>query len=72
MNLHLKEIGAQVASGAHVLLVCDGAGWHQRGKKKRFAIQNRADTAREVNMWESRLSSFDAFVNGPDNFFKSH
>jgi hypothetical protein len=33
MNLHLEEIGTQVAPGAHALLVCDGAGWHQRGKK---------------------------------------
>jgi hypothetical protein len=39
---------------------------------KLFASQNRADTAREVNMWESCLSNFDTFVNGPDNFFKSH
>jgi hypothetical protein len=33
MNLHLTEISTQVAPGAHALLVCDGAGWHQRGKK---------------------------------------
>ena len=33
MNLHLKEIGTQVTPGARALLVCDGAGWHQRGKK---------------------------------------
>ena len=33
MNLHLQEISTQVAPGAHALLVCDGAGWHQRGKK---------------------------------------
>ena len=33
MNLHLQEISTQVACGAHTLLVCDGAGWHQRGKK---------------------------------------
>jgi hypothetical protein len=33
MNLHLKEISTQVTPGAHALLVCDGAGWHQRGKK---------------------------------------
>jgi len=33
MNLHLAEISTQVAPGAHALLVCDGAGWHQRGKK---------------------------------------
>ena len=33
MNLHLEEISAAVAPGAHAVLVCDGAGWHQRGKK---------------------------------------
>jgi hypothetical protein len=33
MNLHLEEISTQVEPGAHALLVCDGAGWHQRGKK---------------------------------------
>ena len=33
MNLHLKEISAEVAPDAHAVLVCDGAGWHQRGKK---------------------------------------
>lgn len=33
MNAHLKEISAEVAPGAHAVLVCDGAGWHQRGEK---------------------------------------
>ena len=33
MNLHLREISAKVAPGAHAVLVCDGAGWHQKGKK---------------------------------------
>lgn len=33
MNLHLEAISAEVASGSHAALVCDGAGWHQRGKK---------------------------------------
>ena len=33
MNLHLTEISTQVAPGARALLICDGAGWHQRGKK---------------------------------------
>lgn len=33
MNEHLKEIAAQVATGAHALLVCDGAGWHQPGER---------------------------------------
>ena len=33
MNEHLKEISAQVAQGAHAVLVVDGAGWHQTGGK---------------------------------------
>ncbi len=33
MNEHLAEVGAQVASGAHALLVLDGAGWHRAGEK---------------------------------------
>ena len=33
MNVHLEEISAEVAPGSHAILVCDGAGWHQRGKK---------------------------------------
>lgn len=35
MNEHLKAISAQVASGAHAVLVCDGAGWHQPDKRPR-------------------------------------
>ena len=35
MNEHLKEISTQVAPGAHAVLVCDGAGWHQPGKRLR-------------------------------------
>jgi hypothetical protein len=31
MSEHLKEISTQVASGAHCILICDGAGWHQKG-----------------------------------------
>ncbi len=31
MNEHLKEIATQVAQGAHAVLVCDDAGWHQQG-----------------------------------------
>jgi hypothetical protein len=33
MNLHLAEISNQVASGAHVVVTLDGAGWHQQGGK---------------------------------------
>ncbi len=35
MNEHLKEISTQVSPGAHAVLVCDGAGWHQSGKRLR-------------------------------------
>jgi len=34
-NLHLAEISASVAPGAHVVLVIDGAGWQQTGDKLR-------------------------------------
>jgi len=35
MNLHLAEISAVVTSGAHAVLILDGAGWHQNGDKLR-------------------------------------
>lgn len=35
MNEHLLEISAQVASGAHAVLICDSAGWHQTGGRLR-------------------------------------
>jgi transposase len=35
MNERLKEISTQVAPGAHAVLVCDGAGGHQQGKRLR-------------------------------------
>jgi len=35
MNEHLKEISINVAPGAHAVLVCDGAGWHQTGGRLR-------------------------------------
>jgi hypothetical protein len=31
MTEHLEEISSEVAPGAHAILLCDGAGWHQRG-----------------------------------------
>ena len=36
INEHRKEISAQVAVGAHAVVVCDGAGWHQPGKRMRL------------------------------------
>lgn len=35
MGHHLKEIASQVAPGAHAVLICDGAGWHQTGGRLR-------------------------------------
>ena len=32
---HLDEISTQVTPGAHAVLVCDGAGWHQTGGRLR-------------------------------------
>ena len=31
MSIHLAEISTQVAPGAHAVVLCDGAGWHQIG-----------------------------------------
>lgn len=33
MNLNLKELSAEMEPQAHAVPVCDGAGWHRRGKK---------------------------------------
>jgi transposase len=33
MSEHLAEIARIVAPGAHAVLVCDGAGWHQSGER---------------------------------------
>lgn len=35
MNLHLVEISANVAPGAHAVLTIDGAGWHRPGGRLR-------------------------------------
>ena len=33
MAEHLVEISGQVCPGAHAVVVCDAAGWHQRGER---------------------------------------
>jgi putative transposase len=35
MTEHLAEIATQVTPGAHAVLICDRAGWHQSGGKLR-------------------------------------
>ncbi len=39
MNEHLTEISTQVASGAHAVVVCDRAGWHQTGGRPPVAVE---------------------------------
>jgi hypothetical protein len=33
MSEHLKELSTQVAPSSIAVVICDGAGWHQRGKE---------------------------------------
>jgi hypothetical protein len=33
MSEHLMEISSQVAEGAHAVVLCDAAGWHQSGER---------------------------------------
>lgn len=33
MAEHLAEISRRVTAGAHAVVVCDGAGWHQPGRR---------------------------------------
>lgn len=33
MTEHLKELSTQVTPSAIAIVICDGAGWHQRGKE---------------------------------------
>jgi len=69
MSEHLKEIAAQVAAGAHAVLVCDGAGWHQTAaaparlkadRVPRSAVgsprgQSRPDSISPESTWESQI-----------------
>ena len=57
MNEHLNEISGQVVPGAHAVLVCDGAGWHQKGRRLRvpgnFTLLNLSPYAPELNPMEN-------------------
>ena len=57
MNEHLKEISTQVSPGAHAVLVCDGAGWHQPGKRLAYPTTSRScryrPNASELNPMEN-------------------
>ena len=57
MNAHLQEISTQVTPGAHAILVGDGAGWHQRGKRLRvpdnLTLRSLPPYAPELNPMEN-------------------
>ena len=57
MNAHLQEISTQGTPGAPAILVCDGAGWHQRGKRLRvpdnLTLRSLPPDAPELNPMET-------------------
>lgn len=66
MAEHLREISSQVAPGAHAVLVCDGAGWHQPGERlpvpKNISLLPLPPYAPELNpvenVWEFLRGNF--------------
>jgi hypothetical protein len=59
MNLHLAEIAATVAPGAHALVVCDGAGWHRGG-----------DLVVPENLTLLKLPPYAPELNGAENIWE--
>jgi len=59
LNRLLAEISAQVAPGAHAVLVLDGAGWHQPGGKLRLP-----DT---ISLW--KLPPYSPELNPVENIW---
>jgi len=57
MNHHLAEISTQVAPGAHAVLLVDGAGWHQTGKRmqvpKNISLLRLPPYSPELNSMEN-------------------
>lgn len=61
MNAHLKEISTRVSPGSHAVLLCDGAGWHQQGKRKRLR------TPRNITLL--RLPPYSPELNPMENIW---
>jgi hypothetical protein len=59
MNLHLQEISTQVAQAAHAVLICDGAGWHQRGKQLEVPANLTPPYSRSAALMPCRATSDD-------------
>ncbi len=57
---HLSEISSRVAAGAHAVVLCDGAGWHQPGD--RLPIPN--------NLSLLRLPSYAPELNPVENIWE--
>lgn len=66
MNEHLKEISTQVRPDAHAVLICDGAGWHQRGKQLKvpanITLIRLPPYSPELNSMENVMQIFDSAV----------
>ena len=60
MAEHLAEISIKVTAGAHAVVVCDGAGWHQPGR--RLPIPN--------NITLLRLPSYAPELNPVENVWE--
>ena len=58
MNLHLAEIAATVAPGAHALILFDGAGWHRGG-----------DLVVPDNLTLLKLPPYAPELNGAENIW---
>ncbi len=60
MSLHLAEISRHVATGAHAVVVLDGAGWHQTGGRLRVP----------GNVSLLRLPPYSPELNPPENVWQ--
>jgi hypothetical protein len=68
VNEHLTEIGTQVASSAYAALICDGAGWHEHGTKRKLpdaiALLAVPPSSPELNptenVWDTREAMLKA------------
>ena len=73
MSEHLKEISTQIALGAHAVVVCDRAGWHQSGGRLRvphnITLLPFPPYAPELNpmenIWDYLRGNKSANVSGP-------
>ena len=54
MSAHLAEIAKTVASGAHALLILDGAGWHGSAELERYPTTSPCSNSRPIPLNSTR------------------